>query len=257
MTDELRHKIYEYFDNNGIAGYHLSSVSFTLDLNEQHFSKAREKRLFRPKLSKFNLTEDEADQIVLDYVYHTTNVKIQSTNDLINMRSIEGKPFFLLLNEHERDKLKYCLAFGKIPGSVIFRNTDKIETLGNITEICGDLGFSDSDVKDLGNLKRIEGSFWISQSGSTFTKLTSLQNIEYIGKDLHIKNSNISNLGNLKRVGGNLNLRESLVTDLGNVEYIVGNLLLPIELKGIIKTDKTVVQGKIKYFNDRSLKEII
>jgi len=257
MTEELRHKIYEYFDNNGIAGQHLSSVSYTFDMNEQNSSHVSEKRLFRPNLSKFNLSASEADQIVLDYVYHTTNVKIQSTNDLIKMRSIEGKPFFLLLNEYERDKVKYCLAFGKIPGSVVFRNTDKVETLGNIVEICGDLGFSDSDIKDLGNLKRIDGSFWISQSGSTFTKLTSLQNIEYIGKDLNIKNSNISNLGKLKRVGGNLNLRETLVTDLGNVEYIAGNLLLPVELKGIIKTDNTVIQGKIKYFNDRSLKDII
>lgn len=258
MTDELRHKIYEYLDNNGIAGYHLSSVSFTFDLNEQNSSQRAEKRLFRPKLSKFDLTADEDDQIILDYVYETTNIKIQSTNDLIKMRSIEGKPFFLLLNEHQRDKLKYCLAFGKIPGSVIFRNTDKVETLGNIEEIIGDLGFSDSSVKDLGKLRRVEGSIWIAQSGDgKFTKLKSLQELEFVGGDLSIKNSNIENLGKLKHVGGTLNLRQTFINNLGNLEFIGGNLLLPKELKGEIDTSKVKILGKIKYYDDRSLKSIL
>lgn len=258
MTDTLRQEIYSHFDKNGIAGSHLSSVSISFDITKKRIEPYTSQRIFQPKLSQFGLDSDEASQVIIDYVFHTTNIKIASVSELLQMRKINDKPFILLLNEHESDKIKYCLAFGTIPGSVIFRGTDDLETLGNIEEIIGDLGFSDSNINDLGKLKRVEGNIWIGQWGvSSFTKLKSLQELEFVGGDISIKNSNIENLGNLKRVRGNLNLRQTLVKDLGMVEFIGGNLLLPKELKGNIDTSKTTILGKIKYYNDRSLDSIL
>ncbi|MCC6371962.1 MAG: hypothetical protein IT236_13240 [Bacteroidia bacterium] len=174
------------------------------------------------------------------------------------MKNIDNKPFFLLLNEHDRQNLKYCLAFGNIPGSVIFRDTDKITSLGNIEEIHGDLGFSNSSVSDLGNLKKVHGNIWFGQTFvQKFTNLLTLHKLEYVSGDVSLKNSPIISLGNLKHVGGNLNLRQTFVEDLGFVEYIGGNLLLPKDMKGKIDTSKTKIMGKIKYFNDRSLESIL
>lgn len=258
MTDELRQKIYTHFDQNGIAGDHLGVISFNIDLEEGKIDPYTTRDVFKPDLSRFGLNEQESEDVIVDYVFHTTNIRISSVNDLMNMRRIEDKPFVLLLNEHERNKIKYCLAFGRIPGSVIFRDKDKIETLGNIEEIEGDLGFSDSSIKDLGKLRRVDGSIWIAQSGDgIFTNLTSLQELEYVGGDLNIKNSNIVNLGKLKHVSGNVNFRQTFIQDLGGLEFIGGNLLLPKELKGQIDLSNTTILGKVKYYDDRSLKSIL
>lgn len=258
MTEELRKSIYSHFDRNGISGQHLGLISLIFDLEELNLETDTSQRIFKPNLSEFGLNEEESEQIIIDYVFYTTNIKIDSVNQLMKMRRIENNPFVLLLNEHERDKIKYCLAFGKIPGSVIFRDNDKIETLGNIEEINGDLGFSDTSMKDLGKLKRVEGSIWIAQSDNgIFTNLKSLQELEFVGGDLNIKNSNIESLGKLKHVGGNLNLRQTFIKTLGNLDFIGGNLLLPKELKKEIDVSKVKIGGKIKYFDDRSLKDIL
>lgn len=258
MNEKLKAQIFSHFDQNGIAGHHLGKISFTINLEESINEPYNSQTIFKPYLFEFDLNDDELEETIIDYVFKTTNIKINSVNELMKMRQINGKPFFLLLNEHDRTKIKYCLAFGRIPGSVIFRDRDKIETLGNIEEINGDLGFSDSNIKDLGKLRRVEGSIWIAQPiEGVFTNLKSLQELEYVGGDLSIKNSNIENLGKLKYVGGNLNLRKTIIKDLGNVEYVGGNLFLPKELKGEIDTTKAKIVGKVKYFDDRSLKSIL
>lgn len=258
MTDKLRQKIYRFIDKNGIPGRHFGTLSFAIELQDNLEITHPTKTLFKPDFTIFNLSENEAEQIVIDYVFETTNIQIKSASDLMELKSINNKPFFLILNEHERDKIKYCLAFGKIPGSVILRGTDKIKTLGNIEEVLGDIGFSDSSIEDLGKLKKVNGNIWITQGGKgIFTNLKTLGKLEYVGGDISLKNSSIISLGNLKYVGGNLNLRQTFIEDLGDVEFIGGNLLLPKELKGNIDTSKTKIIGKIKYYNDRSLKDIL
>lgn len=258
MNEKLKTKIFSHFDKNGITGHHLGKISLSINLEENKLEPYKSQNFFKPYLIEFDLTDDELEETILDYVFYTTNIKINSVNELMKMKQIKGKPFFLLLNEHERAKIKYCLAFGRIPGSVIFRDRDKIETLGNIEEIIGDLGFSESNIRDLGKLRRVEGSIWIAQPlEGVFTNLKSLQELEYVGGDLSIKNSSIENLGKLKHVGGNLNLRKTIVKSLGNVEFIGGNLFLPKELKGEIDTTKIKIVGKVKYFDDRSLKSIL
>lgn len=258
MTDELVQKIFKYFDENGIAGEHLGAISIEINLDKDSSKPYKTSQIFKPNLSQFGLNEEDTEQVIIDYIFFTTNIKISSVNELIGMRNIGDKPFVLLLNEHQPTKIKYCLAFGRIPGSFIVRDTDRIKTLGNIEEIVGDLGFSDSNLEDLGKLRRIEGSFWIAQGGKgIFTQLKSLQELEFVGGDVNIKNSNIDNLGKLKHVGGNLNIRQTFVNKFDNLEFVGGNLLLPKELKGSIDMSKFKVLGKIKFFNDRSLDDII
>jgi len=252
MSDRLRQKIYNYIDKNGIPGNHFGLIS----LNSDFTSSLKSERIFKPDLSKFDLSEDASEQVVIDYIFHTTNIKVSTSSELMHMKCIDGKPFFLILNEHEREKIRYCLAFGRIPGSVIFRN-DGIESLGNIKEINGDLGFSESIIKDLGNLKKVKGSIWIAQEANFFTQLKSLQNLEFVGGDLSIKNSPITSLGNLKYVGGNLNLRQTFVEDLGIVEFIGGNLLLSKDMKHIINSSKTEIRGSVRYYNDRNIDSIL
>jgi hypothetical protein len=252
MTDELRRAIYLDFDQNGIPGQHLSvpisgivGQYGEITMHDPHME-------LKADLLKYGITnKEDIEQIIIDYVYDTTNFKILSVNELMNMRLLEGKPFFLLLNEYDRNNLKYSLAFSNLPGSVVFRDSDKIDSLGNIKKIDGDLGFSDCNVKDLGQLKIIEGSFWIAQSGKgIFTQIKSLVNLEYVGKDFNMKNSPIANLSNLMHVGGNLNLRKAQVKSLGKLKYIGGNLLLSKSMKGVIDISRVRIGGKAKYFTD-------
>ena len=258
MTDLLRQNIYNYIDKNGIPGQHLGYISFEMNTDDNVTVPNYSRKVFVPHFRQFDLSERESEQIVIDYVFHTANIRISSAVDLVMMKNIDNRPFFLLLNEHDSQNLKYCLAFGSIPGSVIFRDTDEIISLGNIEEIHGDLGFSNSSVNDLGNLKKVYGNLWIAQTFvEKFTNLSTLHKLEYVSGDVSLKNSPIQSLGNLKFVGGNLNLRQTFIDDLGLVEYIGGNLLLPKDLKGKIDTSKTKIIGKIKYFNDRSLDSIL
>jgi hypothetical protein len=258
MDHVLRSRVYSFIDNNGIpcSHYRVINININTDQGTSGYEASPTKLL--PDLSQFSLTKEETEELIINYVYQTTQIRIGSVNDLLKMRSLHGKPFFLLLNEHDRSNIKYCLAFKRIPGSVIFRDADGIETLGNIEEIDGDLGFSDSAIKDLGKLRRVSGNIWIAQTGKgMFTKLKSLQMLEHVGGNLNIKNSPIENLGDLKYVGGNLNLRETFVESLGKVELIGGNLLLPEELRGIIDLSKSRIVGKVKYFNDRNIQGIL
>jgi len=82
----------------------------------------------------------------------------------------------------------------------------KIETLGNLVRVEGDLILFLSDVKTLGNLVEIKGDLDLFG----VEKLESLGKLEYVGDDLSLKRSDIESLGNLKYVGGDLDLRHSL-----------------------------------------------
>lgn len=225
----------------------MIAISFTQNNIFDTIEKSDPTPIFVPK-SQFGLSEKEIEDIILEYVFDTTNVRIKSINELMKLRSLNNQPFFLLLNEYESN-LKYCLAFGKIPGSIIFRHNDKFFSLGNIEEVLGDLAFSNSNIIDLGKLKRVEGSFWISAYNAP-CKLKSLSDLVYVGKDLGLKHTDVTDLGNLEYVGGNLNLRNTNIFGFGKLKFIGGNLLLPMKLKGIINTEGIQIKGKILYFRD-------
>jgi hypothetical protein len=95
---------------------------------------------------------------------------------------------------------------------------DENELFKHIKEIKNHANFVDTNVTDLGSLKRIGGNacFFVS-------KLHSLGNLEYIGGDAVFKDSMISDLGNLQEIGNDVEFKNSIVTSLGKLKRIGGN----------------------------------
>ncbi|MBC7694522.1 MAG: hypothetical protein H7141_03655 [Burkholderiales bacterium] len=246
--DAFKQSIYKKLDTEGIKGTHLSSFSFSVNEYSAKMSTQERQRVFDPDLSEFGLSGPETEDFIIDYVYDTVNVKISSVNELMQMRSVNGKPFFLLL---ESSKTTYCLALEKIPGAVTFRKDDGIISLGYIKEINGGLGFMDSTVNDLGTLKKVIGDFWVW--GDSVSQLTSLFNVEFIGGDLNLKKSQITDFGALTHIGGNLNLRGKEPFSFGNLKYIGKNLMLSKKYKDKFITEDINIIGKIKYFDDKEI----
>lgn len=124
-----------------------------------------------------------------------------------------------------------------------------IKSLGSVEKINGYIGFSDSVIEDLGNLKEVKKDFWLS--GHTLnSKLNSLNKLEFVGGEMTLRYSNIKDLGNLTEVGGKLSLRDTQIETLGNLEYVGGDLFLPKRLKNKIDLTNVTVKGKIRYWND-------
>jgi hypothetical protein len=86
-----------------------------------------------------------------------------------------------------------------------------------IKEIKDYANFQDTNVTNLGNLKRIGGNALFTES-----KLNNLSKLEYIGGDALFKDSLISDLGNLKEIGGDACFDDSMITSLGQLKRIGG-----------------------------------
>lgn len=145
-------------------------------------------------------------------------------------------------------ELKNIIKLSIIDTDIIIRG-ENIKSLGNVEKVTGFLGFSDSNIQTLGNLKMVKKDFWIS-SYSVLSKLTSLNKLEFVGGDIGLRYSNIKNLGNLKKVGGKLNLRDTKIENLGNLEFVGGDLFLPKRLEKIVDLSRINIKGKIRFWND-------
>ena len=244
--NNLKKLIYEHFDRHGITGKFMAKIRLSFASNEENYSQSY-KKVFIPQLNQFTLSEKEINQVIIDYIFDTTSYDIKSVNNLDKFSSINGLPFLLCLNEASEEKT-FSLAFGKIPGSVTIRSNHNIESLGNIEEINGDLGLIGSSIGSLGKLKKVSGSFWIAQF-SPYTNITDLNELEYVGGDLYLKNSPIRDLKNLKKVGGTLNLRSTRIESLGLLNSVRKNIYLPKELKDKFNLSDIFIGGKVKYFS--------
>lgn len=247
MSDDLREKIYHYLDKNGIKGKHLGSLSVKMDMYSNEITSNTTSRIFEPNLSMFGLSKSQAEELIVDYVFDTLAVRISSVNDLMKMRSVNGKPFFLQLESV--DNTNYCLAQSIIPGSITIRQNDNIDSLGYIEEVKGDLGFIDSKINDLGKLKIVHGSLWFSNCRSGFLKTLGV--LEKVNGDLNLKYCNVTDLGNLTYVGGSLNLRQRDSFDLGALKFVGKNILISKNQFGKFNIDNIEVIGKVKYFEDK------
>jgi hypothetical protein len=89
----------------------------------------------------------------------------------------------------------------------------------------GDLDLTKLDVEVLERILNeviiINGSFEMSNS-----KIKSLGRLKKVDGNLDLENSKIENLGKLESVGGYLDLRETNIEDLGKLEYVNGYLYL-------------------------------
>ena len=257
MDSELKHKIYKYIDKNGIPIRRIASISFTYKPNiydENYLTDTLEHNLNNPQFSAvpelpFDISETEMIQIVKEYIFDTTGIRINQIGQLLSNPSLNGNPFLLVLNEHS-GRQKVTLARKVIPGSLIIR--DKygnygFDSLGKIEVIRGDFGISDAPIKNLGNLRKIYKDFWIT-SYENELQIQSLFPLKEVGGNVSIKEQNLKSLGSLEIVKGNLTIRQSNISDLGDLKFVGGNLLLRKYAFENYNLSKIEVKGKIKFF---------
>jgi hypothetical protein len=244
---DLQSKLYKQFDEEGIKGIRRSGVSFSLEPGEPVHMEEHP-NVFIPASEYYGLHKEILEELIIDYIYDTTSVKISSVQELDNLKSINGFPFLLQLDNHNYDEITYVLARRKIRGSVRINGTE-ITTLGNIEHIEGDLAFLGSSIQSLGKLKKVDGSLWIAQY-NPFTMLTDLGDLEYVGRDLYLKSSPIKTLSNLLKVGGTLNLRNTSIQSFGKLCSVGNNIYLPSTYKGIVNLNGIKVWGKIRYYKN-------
>lgn len=239
--------IYKHLDENGFSITRSVSIKLGYDFESSQLIGGTENK-FQITSETFGYSTDEFEKIILDYIFDTTNVEIDSLNDLENYTSLNKLPFIIqTLNETNNNSF-YSLAFGKIKGSLYITADETFESLGNISEVTGNITFRGSRIKSLGHLKKVGGSIFVRQFDPPYTALQSLDNLEFVGGNLILQNTPINDLGNLKYVGGTLNLRNTNIKSLSQVEFIGGNLFLPKQLKGQDLFHNVTIQGKIKYF---------
>lgn len=232
----------------------MSSIGFSLNENYNLTKKEYPKQHIKIELP-FDLSNDQQNQIVLDYIFDLTTFKFEDVNDLLSKKALNNMPFILELNEHSNPKL--YVAFKRIPGSLIIRgdkhykdNGHEIKTLGNIESIRGDLGLSSTKIESLGKLKRIGGSLWFSGTNEYF-RIKTLSPLEKVNGAVTIRGNSLQTLGTLKYVGENLSLRFSNVTDLGDLQYVGGNLLISKPNLENYDFSRIKIEGKIRKYNDK------
>ena len=242
---DFKIELYRQFDNEGIKGKRKFLMRFSFRLEETLIDESQ--NTFSPSSDYYGISTEELSDIIIDYVYDTTSLKIESIQDLKKLQSIDGAPFFLELTDNDPTYVTYSLARRFIPGSVTIRDK-QITSLGNIEEIGGDLAFIGSSIKNLGNLRKVNGSFWIAQF-HPFTNLETLGHLEIVGKDLYLKSSPVRDLSNLQKVGGTLNLRNTQIESLGKLTYIGDCLYLPKSKKGQFDLTSIQINGSVRYYS--------
>ena len=242
----MNEAIYKYFDENGLKV--KSEIIITLF---QDFEKLQNNEfVYTPIDYPFDISPENISNLFVEYVYDTTEVNIESLNNIDRYFSLNEMPFIIKAYNSDDNFHYISLAFGKINGGFKIDAIHNIFSLGNIQEINGDLVLSSTEINNLGKLIKVCGSFWISQTNGPYTNLKSLENLEYVGCDLNIKQSPIINLGKLKYVGGNLNLRRTNIKSIHGIEEVGGNLLINKHLKGSFDLSFAKIHGKVKYYND-------
>ena len=259
MDSDLKQKIYKYIDKSGIPIRRIASVSVTYKPNiyeENYLTDTLEHTLNNPQFSAvpelpFDISESETIQIVKEYIFDTTGIRINQIGQLLSNSSLNGNPFLLVLNEHS-GRQKVILARKVIPGSLIIR--DKFgnygfDSLGNIEVIRGDLGISDAPIKNLGNLRKIYKDFWIT-SYENELQLKSLFPLKEVGGNVSIRNVTFHSLGTLEKVNGNLSIRETNLSDLGNLKFIGGNFIGTRQIFANYDFTGIEIKGKIRLYKD-------
>ena len=240
-------EIYRYLDQNGIKGDFSSSFGFEFNMESEEIETDFTTE-FRLAPNPFGLDYTKFDSVVIDYIFDTTNIKLDTLIKINNFSAIDGLPFIIQIHMQGDSLPTFTLAFSIIKGTLVLTAEDKIKTLGNIEIIEGDLKFKGSSITSLGKLKKVSGSIYVRQYDPPFTYLKDLGVLEHVGGDLVLKQAPITDLGALKYVGGNLNLRNTKISNLGDLKYVGGNLFLPRTKKDEIDTSRIEIIGKLKYY---------
>jgi hypothetical protein len=237
--------LYSQFDNEGIKGNRKSLIKVSFGFQGASIDELS--NTFSPASDYYRISTEELNDIIIDYVYDTTSLKIDSIQDLRKLQSINGLPFFLELADDDPSYVTYSLARRFVPGSIAIRDK-QIISLGNIEEIDGDLALIGSLIRDLGNLRKVNGSLWIAQF-HPFTNLETLGNLEIVSKDLYLKGAPVKDLNNLQKVGGTINLRNTQIESLGKLTHVGHCLYLPKLKKGQFDLTSIQINGSVRYYS--------
>lgn len=97
----------------------------------------------------------------------------------------------------------------------------KVETLGTMVSVGGDLNLYNSSIETLGNLVSVDGSLDLRRS-----TVSSLGNLRRVGRWMHTSSSLLRTLNKLEYVGNDLSLELTWVKSFGNLKYVGGDLIL-------------------------------
>ena len=140
-------------------------------------------------------------------------------NDIPSILNRLGKPYELLPNGNIILLSDFGSAGHYYDWEDIGVDVNKI--FEKVVKVCGDVRISNSKLKTLGQLSRIEGDLYLV--GST---LRSLGGLKEVGGSLHLQNSKLEDLGLLERVGRIARFSGSNVSSLGNVHFVGKDLIL-------------------------------
>jgi hypothetical protein len=143
---------------------------------------------------------------------------------------------------------------GVINADICIRPTNnnlKFEKIKFVREINGNLYIASDELQDLGSLECVRGDLQISSAKT----LKSLNNLKVILGNAILRYSSIETLGSLEEVLGKLSLRDTPIKNISNLKIVNQDLFLPKRFESQLPTS-IVVNGKIKFWNDKNTSEI-
>jgi hypothetical protein len=148
----------------------------------------------------------------LTHVGGNLDLESSKIENLNNLEKVDGD---LILNRCIN--LKTLGKLKEVIGDIRFLYTNTIETLENLETVGGNLVLSsyydpnlNFKLKSLGKLKFVNGLLDLDN-----TEIKSLDNLEYVGDRLFLRNTkNLNSFGNLKKVQYNIYLKNSNILNI-------------------------------------------
>ena len=171
---------------------------------------------------------------------------IESLGQLVSIRgnAVFGESGRYGSSEHYSE-LKDLGQLEFVGGNLTLKGS-KIESLGKLRAIKGDVNFANSDVKDLGDLETIGGS--IEAFGR---EMKSLGKLKKVMGSIDFGYSQIEDLGQLESIGGLADFYQSEVRNLSQLKSIGGDLNMPTKVENLGQLQ--TVGGDIYLDNESTL----
>lgn len=205
---------------------------------------------------QFKLDTKAQEELAINWLKDTTGYVVNEFKTLFELPELNKNPFLLHV---ERRSIGWFLVLANesIIGDVIVREKyhkhhgflqeNFIKTFGQIKKISGNLGI-DGKMNDFGNLTEVAGDLWFSNHIYQ-EKLESISPLKIVHGNFNLKNTYAS-LESLEEVGGNLNLRKTTCYNISSLKKVGGNVLVSKSQFYNFDFSKVEIKGKIKIFND-------
>ena len=109
----------------------------------------------------------------------------------------------------------------RLTGDILFDRGSKIDTLGSIVSVDGNIGLTNGSINSLGDLTYVSKDLQLYG-----TKISSLGKLTRVDGTLDVSSSGLNSLGNLEYVGGSLDISKTNLVSFENLKYVGENLIL-------------------------------